>query len=141
MQSFGISAFEAFDEVFGFGYELLLFVIRLLLLFATFFAEFQIFGVIYFIVINPSHCHFNSTGSDVIHKFTVVADDDDSLTIIDEEIFQPLDTFNIEVIGRLIQQQHIWVLQQQLGKFDAHTPSTAEVTGLTVKVFACEAES
>ena len=30
------------------------------------------------------------TGGDVVYEFTVVADDDDSLSIADKEIFQPL---------------------------------------------------
>ena len=103
MQGFGVSAFEAFNEFFGFGNELLLFVVSLLLLFTTFFAEFQIFGIIYFIIIDTSHRHFNGTGSDIIYKLAVVADDNNSFTIIDKEIFQPLNTFDVEVVGRLIQ--------------------------------------
>ena len=47
--------------------------------------------------------HFNGTGSDIIYKLTVVADDNNSFTIIDKEIFQPLNTFDVEVVGRLIQ--------------------------------------
>lgn len=78
-----------------------------LLLFAPFFAELQVFGVVYFIVVDSSHGHFNGTGRDVIHKFAVVADDDDGFPIVDKELFQPLDGLDVEVVGRLVQQQYV----------------------------------
>ena len=83
MQGFGVGAFEPFDEFLGFGNELLLVVVGFLLLFAAFLAEFQVFGVVYFVIVYPSHGHFNGTGGDVVYEFTVVADDDDSLSIAD----------------------------------------------------------
>ena len=41
---------------------------------------------------------------DIIYKFTVVADDNYRFGTIDQEILQPLDGFNIKMIGGLIQQ-------------------------------------
>ena len=120
---------------------LLLVVVGFLLLFAAFLAEFQVFGVVYFVIVYPSHGHFNGTGGDVVYEFTVVADDDDSLSVADKEIFQPLYGFYVQMVGRLVQLQHVRLLQQQLGKLDAHTPSTAEVTGLAVEVFAYKPQS
>ena len=81
---------------------LLLVVVGFLLLFAAFLAEFQVFGVVYFVIVYPSHGHFNGTGGDVVYEFTVVADDDDSLSIADKEIFQPLYGFYVQMVRRLV---------------------------------------
>lgn len=107
-----------------------------LLLFATFFTEFQIFRVVHFVVVNASHCHLDGAGGDVVHELAVVADDDDRLSVIDEEVFQPLDGLDVQMIGGLVQQKHIRFLQQQFGKFDAHAPATAEVACLAVEVLS-----
>ena len=141
MQGLGVGTFEPFDEFLGFGNELLLVVVGFLLLFTAFLAEFQVFGIVYFIIVYPAHGHFDGTGGDVVHELAVVADDDDSLSVADKKIFQPLYGFYVQMVGRLVQQQYVGLLQQQFGKLDAHAPSTAEVTGLAVEVFAYEPQS
>ena len=45
-----------------------------LLLFTSFFAQFKIFRVVYFVIVNTPHGYFNGTCGDVINKLTVVAD-------------------------------------------------------------------
>ena len=112
LQGFGIGPFETLDEFFGFGDELLLLVISLLLLFAAFFAEFQVFGVVYFVIVDASHGYLNGAGRDVIHEFAVVADDDNGFPVVDKEVFQPLDGLDVQVVGRLVQQEHVRLLQQ-----------------------------
>ena len=141
LQGFGIGSLEALDEFFGFGDELLLVVVCLLLLFAPLFAELQVFGVVYFIVVDSSHGHFNGTGRDVVYKFAVVADDDDGFPVVDKKLFQPLDGLDVEVVGRLVQQQYVRFLQQQFGKLDAHAPATAEIACLAVEVLSGESEA
>ena len=77
----------------------------------------------------------------MIHKSTVMADHHNSLPVVDQEIFQPLDRLDIEVVGRLVQQEHIRLLQQQFRQFDTHAPATAELARLAGKVFAGETKS
>ena len=48
----------------------------------------------------------------MIHERTVVADHHYGLTVIDQEILQPLDRLDIQVIRRLVQQKDIRFLQQ-----------------------------
>ena len=119
----------------------MLFFILLHLLFTAFLAKHQILGVVHLVIIDTSHRNFNGTGRDVIHKFAVVADDDDGFPIVDKELFQPLDGLDVEVVGRLVQQQYVRFLQQQFGKLDAHAPATAEIACLTVEVLSGESEA
>ena len=34
-----------------------------------------------------------------------------------KEVFKPLDTLNIQVVGRFVEQQHIGTAKQEFGKF------------------------
>ena len=79
-------------------------VLESLLLFAAILTQLQILGIVHFIIIDAPHRHFNGTGCDIIYKFTVVADDNYRFGTIDQEIFQPLDGFNIKMVSGLIQQ-------------------------------------
>ena len=57
-----------------------------------------------------------------------------------QEVFQPLDTFNVQMVSRLVKKQYIRAAQEQLSQLDAHTPSAAEITGLPVEIFARESQ-
>ncbi len=48
-----------------------------------------------------------------------MGDEDDVARIIDQVLFQPLDAFGIEVVGRLVEQQDVGLFEQQLGQRDA----------------------
>ena len=48
------------------------------------------------------------------------------LRIILKIIFQPIPCFQVQMIRRFVQQKQTRLLQQQLGKRDAHLPSAAE---------------
>ena len=140
MQCLAISSFEAFDKVFCLlNHFLLLFVLFHLLL-AAFFTKDKILRIVHFIVIDTSHGYFDGARSDVIHKLTVVADDNDSLCTCYQKIFQPLYGLDIKMIGRLVKKKDIRILQEQFRQLDAHTPSAAEITGLPVEIFARESQ-
>ncbi len=69
-----------------------------------------------------------------------MADDDDGFPLL-IKLFQPLDGLDVEVVGRLVQQQYVRFLQQQFGKLDAHAPATAEIACLAVEVLSGESEA
>ena len=50
----------------------------------------------------------------MVDKGTVVADDDDRLPRLDEEVLQPLDGLNVQVVRRLVKKQDVGLLQEQL---------------------------
>ena len=45
------------------------------------------------------------------------------------------------MVGRLVEQQHVGRLEQQLGKFDTHTPSSGEFARRAVEVRALKTKS
>ena len=112
LKCFGISTFEALNEILSFGYHLLLLLIFLHLLFATFLAQFQILAIGSLVVVDAPHSNLDGTSSNVIYKLAVVADDNHGFRTVDDEILKPTDRFDVEMIGRLIQQQDIRRFQQ-----------------------------
>ena len=70
-----------------------------------------------------------------------MADQNHCVAALGQELLEPLDTLNVQVVGRLVKQQHVWMAQKQFGKFHAHTPAAAELTGGAVKVIAAESQT
>ncbi len=50
---------------------------------------------------------------DVVQEVAVVGDGDDRARVLGEEALQPLDRLGVEVVGRLVEQQQVGVLEQQ----------------------------
>jgi hypothetical protein len=46
--------------------------------------------------------------------------------LIDEEIFHPLDALQVQMVGRLVQEQDVGLSQQNLAEADPHFPPAAE---------------
>ena len=141
LEGLGIRSFEAFDEILRLSYHLLLFLILLHLLFATFLTQFQIMAVCGFIVVDSAHRHLNGTSGNIIHEFTVVADYDHGFRTITDEIFEPTDGFYVEMVCWLVKKQYVRRFEKQLGKLDTHTPTSRELTGRTVEIRALKTES
>ena len=53
-------------------------------------------------------------------------DKDDGAAKILEEIFQPVDGFDIQVVGRLIEQQQVGIAGQRTGQRHFAQPATGE---------------
>jgi hypothetical protein len=51
-----------------------------------------------------------------IEQVPVVRDDDDRAREIGQRRFEPFDSFNVQVVGRLVEQQQAGLLQHQLGQ-------------------------
>ena len=132
---------ETLDKVFRILYLFLLVFVSTKLLFSAFLTEYHKLIVLHFIIIDTPASYFNRTGSDIIQKSAVVTDKHHCVGTGGEEVLQPLDTLDIEMVRRLIEQQHIRTAKQQLGKLDTHTPTTGELTRRTVKILAAKAQS
>ena len=137
----GVGTLEAFDKLTGLGYLFLLVVELLLLLLSAFLAQFQIVAVIGLVVVYSAHCHLDGAGGDVVDKATVVADYHHSHRAVHDKILEPSHRLNIEVIGRLVEQQYVRFLQQQFGQLDAHAPSSGELRGRPGEIAAFESEA
>ena len=60
--------------------------------------------------------------ADGIQKVAVVADHDDKagVFIVQNEVFQPVDGLNIEVVGRLVEHDHVGLAEQRLRQQHLH---------------------
>ena len=76
-----------------------------------------------------------------VHERPVVGDEKDRAVVAREELLEPADALEVEVVGRLVEQQQVGVAQQQLRERDAHLPAAREVAGGLVEVLDGEAET
>ena len=62
-------------------------------------------------------------GADFVQKVTVVRDDNHGGVVLVQHAFQPADGVDVQVIGRFVQEQYIWLgeqgLRQQYAQFEA----------------------
>ena len=58
-----------------------------------------------------------------------------------QPLLQPAYRVDVEVVGRLVEQQHVGTLQQYLCQLYTHAPATAELAGRALQVFASETQS
>ena len=67
-----------------------------------------------------------------IQKIAVVRDQHEGERIIGQVLLQPVARFQIQVIGRLVEQQQVRLFEQQLGQRDAHLPAARKFFGAPV---------
>jgi hypothetical protein len=63
----------------------------------------------------------------MVEKITVVRDDDRRAFPLRQIPFEPFNGFDVEMIGRLIEQEQIWIRQQQTRQMRARALSAREV--------------
>ncbi len=56
---------------------------------------------------------------DVVEEVAVVGDDQDGARVIAQMAFQPVHAFGIEMVGRLVEQQQVGLVEQQPAQRDA----------------------
>ena len=130
---------ETLYEIAYIGHLLLLVLIGTQLLFTALLSEHHILIIFHTIVDHVSTGNLQRTVGHIIDKGTVVTDQHHCPTPRSQQLFEPLDRLNIEVVGGLVEQQHIRTAQQNLGQLDTHTPTTRELGGRTVEVGTLEA--
>ena len=62
-----------------------------------------------------------------IEKLAVVADDQHGVRIVGQILLQPECTFQVEVVGGLVEQQQIGLGEQHRAECDAHAPTAGEL--------------
>ncbi len=75
--------------------------------------------------------------NDIVQKIALMADDNQRAGIILQEILEPQRRFEVEVVRRLVKQQHVGFGEKQRGERDAHLPPAriaVERTGLHLLV-------
>ena len=137
----GVRALEALDEVGRLGDELLLLLVGLHLLLATLGTQALVLGVVHLIVVEAAHRDLEGTRGDMVDESAVVADDDDRLTRLDEEVLEPLDRLDVEMVRRLVEEKDVGLLQEELCQLDTHTPAPTELARLSREVASLEAKT
>ena len=61
--------------------------------------------------------------------------------MVHQKRFKPLDALNVEVVGGLVQQEEIWLHEQQLGQLHTHFPTATEFGHLPGHVGDLEAKA
>ena len=130
---------ETLYEIAYISHLLLLVLIGTELLFTALFSEHHILVIFHTVVNHTTTGNLQRTVGHIIDKGTVVTDQYHCPTPRSQQLFEPLDRLNIEVVGGLVEQQHIRTAQQDLGQLDTHTPTARELGGRTVKVGTLEA--
>lgn len=75
---------------------------------------------------------FENPFGGVVEEVAIVRHRDDGAQITREELFEPFDGFGVEVVGRLVQDQHVGLLQQELAQRDAALFAAGQIFDLRV---------
>ena len=132
---------EAVDELARLLNLALLVLVGPQLLFAALFSEYDILVVFHPVVDDLSAGDFQRAIGDIIDESAVVAHEHHSRRTLCQKLLQPLDRLNVEMVRRLVEQQHVGTAQQNLRQLDAHAPTAGELAGGAVEVGAEEAQS
>ena len=76
-----------------------------------------------------------------VEKVAVVRDQHVGEGILQQIFLEPVAGFEIEMVGRLVEQQQVRLRQQQLGQCNAHLPAAGELLGVARPVFLAKAEA
>ena len=84
-------------------------------------------------------------GGDVVdagvHEGAVVANDEDGAVVVGDKAAQPLDAFEVQVVGGLVQKEQVGMAQEELGQRDAHLPAARELGARALKVGDLKAQA
>ena len=141
LHSLGGLIAEALYELAHVGHLFLLVFVGPLLLFTAFLPQHHILVVLDLVVYDSAARDFQGTVRHVIDECPVVTDQHHSTRRLGEKLLQPLYGLDVQMVGRLVQQQDVGLLQQNLGQLYTHAPAPRELTGRTVKVRTAEAQA
>ena len=115
---------ESLYEVFHLGHFLLLVLVCPELLLAPLFSQCHIFVVFHAVVDDLSARNLQRAVRHIVDKRTVMTDEHHCSAPRCQQLLQPLYALYVEVVGRLVEQQHVGPLQQNLRQFYSHAPSS-----------------
>ncbi len=84
----------------------------------------------------------DDAADDAVHEVAVVAGHQQRpLELVGEPLLEPDDRLDVEVVGRLVEEQHVGVEGEDAGEGDAHLPAAAEALGGAVVGVGADAEA
>jgi hypothetical protein len=98
-------------------------------------------AVVGVVVGQRAQSQIRDAGDHGVEEEAIVRDQYHRVRICVEIFLEPVACFKVEVIGRFVEQQQLWLVEQQFSQRDAHLPSARERLGGTLEVGRPEAES
>ena len=80
-------------------------------------------------------------GGDAVEEPAVVADDHGAAGVILERLLEGAEGLDVEIVGRLVEQQDVGARLQDLGEVDAVALTAGELADLLLLVVAAEVEA
>jgi hypothetical protein len=97
--------------------------------------------IVHLLVGDASEGDLDGPVGHIIEESPVVGDQNDGPAVVAEEILEPLDRLDIEVVGGLVEEENVGFTQEEFGQFDAHAPSAAEFRRIPAEVAPLESQS
>ena len=104
-------------------------------------AQYDILVVLDLVVFDVAAGYLDGAVGDIVDEGAVVAHQHHGFGRLGEKLLKPLYALDVEVVGRLVEQEHVGLLQENLGELDAHAPATGELARGAVEVAALEAQT
>ena len=101
----------------------------------------QVAGVVARVVGERSQPDLGDPGDDGIQEEAIVRDQDHRVRIVCEVLLEPVARLEIQVVGRLVQQEQSGTAEQQLRERDAHLPAARERLAGFVEIVRREPET
>ncbi len=140
LRGFGGVGFEALDEALLLGeHGLLAGEGRLLIVLAD-----GAFALVEIVVAGVgddlARIDLGDFGDDAVHELAIVRGHQQRAGVALEELLQPDDGFDVEVVGGLVHQQNIGTAEQDARQRDAHLPAAGERADIAIDLVVLEAE-
>ena len=78
---------------------------------------------------------------DGVEEEAIVRDEDDRVRVRVQVLLEPVARFEVQMVGRLVEQQQVRLAEQQLGERDPHLPAAGERLGRPLEVLGLEPEA
>src|ERR1035437_10167002 len=79
-------------------------------------------------------------GDDAVHELAVVRGHQQRTGVTLEELLQPDDGLDVEVVGGFVHEQHVGAAEEDAGEGDAHLPAAGERADVAIDLVVLEAE-
>ena len=105
LDGFGGFIAEPLDEVLGVLNHLLLVLVGANLLLVAFLTELHKAAVVDVVIVDAAECYFYRPGTGVIYECAVVRNHEYRRRAGLEEVFEPLNRLDVQMVGRLVKEQ------------------------------------
>ena len=141
LRGLGVLGAEAVDELHQAGdFALLVFVGGQELLLVGL-ALFEVLVVAAAVTDQLALADFDDAADKLVEELAVVRDDENRAGIALQILLEPEQRLQVEMVGRLVQQQQVRLLRQQPGQVRPHHPAAAHLARGPVEILLAEAEA